>query len=421
MLLACDQRADRPKVPFGGSAPVLSAGTTSSADLVALSAVSATDRLARQARTRANAGLGVLFAAVLAVTAYRIAAAGEGWLFDCGVGMLVCAVALLRERNRTVATAVGLAVSAAAVLTSELGHLTGEPGVATSLALMVLGGSAVRTLLPRRAAVIASAGLAVMALGWLTTGPRPTAHPAPVQFGVLGWLAAVGVGLALRFLDYRREVAAEMVRRDERLALARELHDVVAHHISGIVLQTQAARIVGRKQPAFEAMDDTLADIERSGTDAMDAMSRVVALLRDTDDGAATTSGPEQLTELVRRFEGHGPAVHLQLPTGNGPWAPEVTTTIYRVVQESLTNIARHARHARSATVAITQDQRGIRVEITDDAPHSPVRRSPRGGYGLVGMRERVEALGGTLSTGPRPGAGWSVHASLPVPSGDRR
>ncbi|TJZ97412.1 sensor histidine kinase [Actinacidiphila oryziradicis] len=362
-----------------------------------------------------------MFAAVLAVTAYRIAAAGEGWLFDCGVGMLMCAAALLRERDRTAATAVGLAVAAAAALTSKLGHLTGEPGVATSLALMVLGGSAVRTLPPRRAAVIAGAGLAVMALGWLTTTPRPAAHPAPVQFGVLGWIAAIGVGLALRFLDFRRQAAAEMVRRDERLALARELHDVVAHHISGIVVQTQAARIVRRKQPASEALDDALADIERSGTDALDAMSRVVALLRDADDGAATTSGPEQLTELVRRFEVHGPAVHLQMPTGHGPWPPEVTTTVYRVVQESLTNIARHARHARSAAVTITQDQEDITVEITDDAPHSPVRHSPRGGYGLVGMRERVEALGGTLGAGPRPSAGWSVHASLPVPAGDRR
>lgn len=360
-----------------------------------------------------------MFAVVLAGTAYRIAAAGGGWLFDCGVGLVVCAAALLRERGRTIAAAVGLGVAAAATIASRLGHLAGEPGVAASLALIVLGGSSVRTLPPRRAVVIAAAGFAVMGLGRLTATPSLPAHPAPVQLGLLGWVPAIGAGLALRFLDYRRQAAIEMMRRDERLALAQELHDVVAHHVSGMVVQTQAARIVGRKQP--ETLDATLAGIEQSGTDALDAMRRVVALLRDADDAATATAGPEQLTELVQRFKQHGPAVHLTLPTDQRPWPPEVTTTVYRVVQESLTNIARHARHARSATVTITRDCTSVSVEIDDDAPHSPLRRSHRSGYGLVGMRERVEALSGTLNAGPRPDAGWSVHATLPVPSGDGR
>jgi signal transduction histidine kinase len=147
----------------------------------------------------------------------------------------------------------------------------------------------------------------------------------------------------------------------------------------------------------------------------------VVGLLRYADDGAATTPGPEQLTELVRRFDGRGPAVRLRLPADELPMPPEVTSTVYRIVQESLTNVARHARHARSAIVSVAQDQESVTVEITDDAPPGPARHPHRGGYGLVGMRERVEALGGTLHVGPRPGIGWSVRATLPVPAGDRR
>lgn len=407
----------------GGSAQYFRPVQRARGGSVALSAVNAMERLTALAMTRTNVLLGLAFSVVMVDAAYRIAAAGgQGWLFDCGVGAVVCTAALLRERDRTIAVAVGLSVAAAAAIASRLAHLTGEPGVAASLALIVLAGSAVRVLPPRRAAVIAAAGLTVMSLGWLTAAPSAAAHPAPVQLSVPGWFAGVGTGLVLRFSDYRRRTAVETVRRDERLALARELHDVVAHHISGIVVQTQAARIIARRQP--DPLDATLADIERSSTDALHAMRRVVALLRDAEDSAAITAGPEQLTELIRRFEAHGPAVDLRLPAETPPWPPEVTTTVYRVVQESLTNITRHARHANSATVTITitQDHRDITVEINDDAPpHPPIRHTPRSGYGLVGMRERVEALGGTLNAGPQPGTGWSVRATLPLSAGDRR
>jgi signal transduction histidine kinase len=284
--------------------------------------MSVMDRLAALAARRVNVLLGLAFAAVLAVTAYRHAdAGGRGWVPDCGIGAVVCVAALLRGRNRLVAVAVGLSVAAAAVLASGMGYLTEEPGVAASLALAVLAGSAVRVLPPGRAAAVAAAGLAVTALGRLAT----TSHAAaPFHMGVQGWLAGLGTGLVLRFLEHRHQTAVEAVRRDERLALARELHDVVAHHVSGIVMHTHAVQIMLRKQP--DCLGAALADIERSGTEAMDAMRRVVALLRDAEDGAAVTAGPEQLTDLVRRFEEHGPAVDLRLPTEAPTWTPVVTT-----------------------------------------------------------------------------------------------
>ncbi|GAB3884178.1 hypothetical protein GCM10027612_17490 [Microbispora bryophytorum subsp. camponoti] len=90
--------------------------------------------------------------------------------------------------------------------------------------------------------------------------------------------------------------------------------------------------------------------------------------------------------------------------------------TVYRIVQESLTNVSRHAPHARSVTVSVERDRETLTVEVADDSPRSPSRHHQRGGYGLIGMRERVEALGGTLRAGARPGSGWSVLATLPVP-----
>lgn len=146
---------------------------------------------------------------------------------------------------------------------------------------------------------------------------------------------------------------------------------MVAHHVTGMVVQAQAARIMARQQP--ETLDGTLAGIEEAGGDALAAMRRVVGLLRDTEDAVGTAApvpGPEQLSELVGRFDGHGPEVQLRLPADPAPtWPPEVAGTVHRIVQEALTNIARHAAHARTATVDVAQGPEGVTVTVTDDAP----------------------------------------------------
>lgn len=337
---------------------------------------------------------------------------GRPWAFDAGVGLAVCLVALGRARHRGLATAVGLAVAGGAGLVARLAHLPGEPGGGAVLGLLVLGGSAVRALPRRQAAGIAAAGFALAAVGRLAVDATST----PIRVGTDVWILAVGTGLGLRYADYRRRMATEAVRRDERLALARELHDVVAHHVTGIVVQAQAARIAGRRQP--ELVDRAVAGIEEAGGEALAAMRRVVGLLRDGDDAATTsvtTPGPDQLAETVRRFEGHGPDVELRLPGDQEPWPPEVATTIHRIVQESLTNIVRHASHAHSATVDVARGPAGLTVRVTDDAPPGHPRHQ-KGGFGLIGMRERVEALGGTLTAGPGAVTGWSVVAEVPVP-----
>lgn len=374
------------------------------------------DRLARRAGTLAGVGLAVVFAAVVALDAGGIAVNGGNWAFEAGTGVIVCVTALVRGRSRVWAAGVGLAACGAAAVIAGTGHLPSQPGPAATLGLLVLGAAAIRILAVRPATILAVAGVVVLAGAGLAQS-RVNAESRAI-LGVFWWGAALGVGLWMRYRDGRRRAGVEAVRRDERLELARELHDVVAHHITGIVLQAQGARLVATKRP--ETLEATLAGIETAGTDALAAMRRVVRLLRDAEDAGGLTPGPEQLTELVERFAAHGPPVALHLPsepTGR-PWPPEVTTTVYRVVQEALTNIVRHAPDARSVTVNVIDDQSGVTVEILDDAPPAPSRFPPGGGYGLIGMRERVEALGGTLCAGYQSGAGWLVRATLPAGTG---
>lgn len=199
------------------------------------------------------------------------------------------------------------------------------------------------------------------------------------------------------------------------------------------MVQAQAARFTGQAD-----LLDTLGGIEAAGTETLTAIRQLVGLLRDPDDAGSTRQAPEPIAALVERFARHGPAVELVLPSSTLPpevarlttWPPEAASTVYRVVQEALTNVARHAPQARSVTVTITDDSKQVGVEVTDDAPagrgrpdapavrgrsDAPAGQVRQGGYGLVGMRERVEALGGAVHAGPLAGAGWAVRASLPI------
>jgi signal transduction histidine kinase len=368
-----------------------------------------------------DVGLGVVFAATLAFQAVELASIWGGgyWRFGLAAGAAVCGIALARRRNRAVAAFSGQAVALAAVGTAWSLGLPAEPSPAMTLGLAVLVASAVRTLPARSAGAVGAAGAAV-GIGGLAAALTSPSSGGVAGMYCAGWLAALAVGLGLRLLDARHRAAVESTRRDVRMELARELHDVVAHHIAGIVLLAQAAPIAARRDPA--AADASFAEIEAVGTEALDATRRAVGLLRGGDDAEPFSPGPESLRDLVERFGGRGPSVRLRLPADGAGWAPEVTSTVYRVVQESLTNIARHAPHAGSVLVSVDRDGDAVTVEVADDA--APTRSGGhvrRGGYGLVGMRERVEALGGRLHAGPRPGPGWSVRATLPLPVRSRR
>jgi signal transduction histidine kinase len=357
-------------------------------------------------------GLGIGFLAAILFEALALANSwGVGyWAFGGAAAVVVCVLALLRRRRPVWAAVAALAVAVVAAVVARVAGLPAEPGPAMALGLSVLTGSAIRWQPPRVAVAIASGGLGVVAAGQIAA--RPSASVVAPVAGIAGaaWLAAVAVGLALRLLEERARSTAESVRQAERLELARELHDVVAHHVTAMVIQAQAAQVLARRRPGEVA--GSLAGIESAGTEALGAMRRVVGLLRD-----GPAPGDEDLTALVERF---GKPVSLRLPDGGVVGSPEVVGTVYRIVQEALTNVSRHAAHARSVTVTVDRDAHdGLTVEVADDAP-PPATRRRRGGYGLIGMRERVEMLGGTLVAGPAPAGGWSVRAVLPA-GGDSR
>jgi signal transduction histidine kinase len=380
--------------------------------------VKVSHRIASRTEAISTLALALVLAAALAADASATAARHGNWPFELAIGLVLGALALLRRWHRVWTVAAGLAVCGAAGVAGDVAHLPSQPGAAATLALLVLGAAGVRVAARLPAALIAAAGIVVLVAGRVAL--RGEYIVGYGFLGVLAWGCALAIGSWMRLLDIRRALVIDTARRDERLDLARELHDVVAHHVAGIVVQAQAARIIAAKRP--ETLDTTLAGIESAGNDALAAMRRVVSLLRDPGDAGGLTPGPEQLGDLVGRFASHGPAVQLRLPDEERPpWPPEVAATVYRIVQEALTNVILHAPGAASVTVTVGQGPSGVTVEVTDDAPRRTISGgswfAPAGGNGLTGMRERAEALGGSLSAGPDPDGGWVVAAKLPLPA----
>ncbi|MFE7840588.1 sensor histidine kinase [Streptomyces sp. NPDC057474] len=241
--------------------------------------------------------------------------------------------------------------------------------------------------------------------------------------GVTAALAAY-----LRTLDHRRTQVVTETRRAERLAMAADLHDFVAHHVTGILVQTQVARMMATTEP--ERLDPVLAGIERAATEALASMRRTVGVLRDHDDGSEPGTADRRpvgdlagIYELVRGFDGVGGVDGRAAVLRHDPSVPddlphEVQAAAFRVVQEALTNVRRHAADATEVTVALRYARGDLEVSVRDDGRGGT--RLPEaargGGFGLVGLTERVTALGGRIRARPREdGPGWEVVAVLPA------
>ncbi|MDX3575683.1 sensor histidine kinase [Streptomyces sp. FL07-04A] len=245
---------------------------------------------------------------------------------------------------------------------------------------------------------------------------------AYVVIGLVFVLLVGSLAAYLRSLDYRRAVAVDDTRREERLAIAADLHDFVAHHVTGILVQTQVARMMTSAAPNRpERLDPVLAGIERAATEALASMRRTVGVLRDTPEADRRPVGDlAGVAGLVENFAGRpGQLVALHRSPAVGDDLPhEVQAAAFRVVQEALTNVRRHAADARAVTVRLDLDGGRLDVSVVDDGQGgAPLPAEAHGGgFGLVGLRERVTALGGDLTTGPLPsGHGWRVHALFPV------
>jgi signal transduction histidine kinase len=209
-----------------------------------------------------------------------------------------------------------------------------------------------------------------------------------------------------------RDLAAREAVTAERARIARELHDVVAHHMSVMVVQAGAARSVGDADPA--AVAEALRQIEASGRTGLSEMRRLLEILKasDGETGLEPQPGLARLDELLDGMRATGLAVEAVVEGPPRPLPPGVDLSAYRIVQEALTNTLRHAGGA-SARVLLRYEPDALEIEVADDGPEGPAESD--GGQGLIGMRERVQLFGGTLEAGPRPDGGFLVRARLPA------
>ncbi|MFE4637941.1 sensor histidine kinase [Streptomyces sp. NPDC056773] len=292
-------------------------------------------------------------------------------------------------------------------------------GGGEAIALLVLLTQVLLHAPARTAAVLAP----LLALGSMAA---PVRDADPGRFTLLFSVLAVVVtvySLLLRLQSVQRVRELRAVRSAERLELARELHDLVAHHVTGIVVEARAARYT---KVSAERAGEIFGRIETAGDEALGSMRRLVKILREgaADTGAAGSAGRtpvaglREIRELTERFAATGPPVVLYVEEGLESRLPaDVAATAHRIVLEALTNIGKHAATATAVRVGVRTVPAGLEVRIADDGGH-PVKLSENargGGYGLVGMAERAEALGGSLTAGPAPEGGWLVTATLPL------
>ncbi|MGI9149055.1 MAG: sensor histidine kinase [Chloroflexota bacterium] len=219
---------------------------------------------------------------------------------------------------------------------------------------------------------------------------------------------------ALR-LEHERELGTRVALADERQRIARELHDIVAHSVSVMVVQAGAARSILTREPAQAA--EALLAVERSGREALGELRSLLGLLTEAD--AEPTLAPQpglgQLNRLLERVGQAGLPVNLRIDGSPRQLPPGLDLTAYRILQEALTNALKYAGGARTQ-VAVEFDERELRLTVLDAGAHAP-NADGGAGRGLLGMQQRVAVYGGELETGQRPEGGFAVRARLPLPS----
>ncbi|MGY1435192.1 sensor histidine kinase [Streptomyces reniochalinae] len=368
---------------------------------------------------------------------------------------LSCGVLALRRRAPMPVLLLTSLVSVVALIAGSPGSASSSDRQASLVVAPVIALYTVSNTTDRRT----SWQVGAVTVGALTAvamifGARP--WYAQENLGVLAWTAlAAAVGEAVRnrraFVDAIRERAerAERTREEEarrrvaeeRMRIARELHDVVAHHIALVNVQAGVASHVMDKRP--DQAKQALAHVRDASRHALAELQTTVGLLRQSGESTAPTEpapGLEVLQELVDGFRHAGLSVSVAAPAlapGAAPLSSAVDLTAYRVVQEALTNVQKHAGTGAFAQVRIRRDVEALDITVVDDgagggesAEGGAVEPVPdesgtavpaaggetgSGGHGLVGMRERAAALHGACETGPLPGGGFRVHVRLPL------
>ncbi|MGA4838365.1 sensor histidine kinase [Streptomyces sp. G45] len=241
---------------------------------------------------------------------------------------------------------------------------------------------------------------------------------------VIAWLLGRAAHEARAHAEQVRVQAAAQAVTAERLRIARELHDMVAHTIGIVALQAGAARRVIDTRP--ELARDALGAVETASRDTLSGLRRMLGALRQAEPGEAAQAAPldpslglADVNRLAARTTAAGVRVDVRWLGTPRPLPPEVDVSAYRIIQEAVTNVVRHAG-TTSCRVTVARRRKELSIEVVDDGRGAGAAGGQGSGYGLVGMRERVSLLHGEFSARPCPGGGFRVAARLPVPAGAR-
>ena len=361
-------------------------------------------------------------ASVVSITAQIEPSNGERPLDALAYGCMVAAGGALAGRRRRPLVVVAVVTGALAVYAWR-GYAGGPVFVTLFVALYSLAAGRDR---PVAFGAAAAAAAVLVVVGELVgTGP------GLVHLVFVSWAAAaVFLGTAVRSrrdhleaveerarqLEQSREEEARRRVAEERLRIAQDLHDSVAHSMATINVQAGVAAHVIDRHP--ERARHALVVIQQASGEVLDELAALLGLLRlDGERGPARapTPGADQLDALVESTRRSGLEVELRVERDLGDVPQPVGVALYRIVQESLTNVVRHARSGAAATVTVTGDgDGGLQVEVVDDGTPTD-GDGPGAGVGIVGMRERAEATGGALDAGPRPEGGFGVRAVWPA------
>lgn len=329
------------------------------------------------------------------------------WLPVGVVEAVALAFTLLWRRTRPLAmVALAFGVSTVVNIASYAGHAGGRVGLYSMVYLLLLTYALFRWG-SGRAAV---AGSAIVLASYGVSTALNQAQAGDAVFGLVILVVPAVLGASTRLQVTSRLRAMEQVRLREREQLARELHDTVAHHISGMVIRAQAGRVVAesRSGAAVEALEI----IESEGSRTLAEMRTMVGALRQHDDADLAPQRGVADIEQLARSQGE-PRVEVHLSGDLADLSPSVGAASFRIAQESVTNATRHARHATRIVVLAAGERDHIRLTVSDDGEPVSTARS-REGFGVVGMTERATLLGGRLEAGPGAVRGWVVDAVLP-------
>ena len=342
------------------------------------------------------------------------------WAFPA----LLCAwlaFALLLRRRPLPALAVMLGGSAATIALEPL-----RPGPPLQIVLAGAVGTTICYLAATRTRAVSVAGLAIVGICLLIPGPAgPDLAPFRAEVAVvaiIAWLIGHSIRQAQARAELRRAQAAAQTTLAERLRIARELHDIVAHSIGIIAIQAGAGRRVFDARP--DEARDALATIEATSRETLSGLRRMMTGLRDAEPGPDAGQAPlgpapglADIDRLAAMSLEAGVKVEVDWHGSRSPLPADIDLSAFRIIQEAVTNVVRHAGTGQ-CRVLIGQQVGQLSIEITDSGRGAPASKitAAVAGYGITGMRERATLLGGDFSAGPRPGGGFRVAARLPLP-----